>query len=62
MGRERKYPKVILSSSEDGSPSLDSTFITNEPGKILNDKVEQLIKKDCRPLQITEKINGDEKK
>jgi len=43
----KEYQNPITSSPEDKNSSLDLTFITNEPGKTLKDRFEQLIK-DCK--------------
>jgi len=43
----KEYQNPITNSPEDKNSSLDLTFITNEPGKTLKDRFEQLIK-DCK--------------
>ncbi len=47
MSKEKKYPKGIYNWPEDEKLPLDLTFITNESGKTLRDRFEQLIK-DCQ--------------
>lgn len=47
MAKEKKYPKAIYNWPQDERPPLDLTFISNEPGKTLKDRFEQLIK-DCK--------------
>jgi len=42
-----KYPKDLGDLPEDKKPPLDLTFISNEPGRTLKDRFEQLIK-DCK--------------
>lgn len=44
MGEEEKYKEEIVNFREDKKPPIDLTFISNEPGKTLKDRFEQLIK------------------
>lgn len=47
MVEKKKYPEAIYKWPEDERTPLDLTFITNESGRRLRDRFEQLIK-DCR--------------